>query len=133
MTGLRGKLAILFVIGFGLMSALTLTYLHQSLQRSFLSIEQKLAIEQVRQVGRNLDAELADLSQATYDWSNWDDAYTYLQNPTKDFSNRHASPAALKGIGVKFFALLDNQHNPVFSEAIDLKTAEIENGSSRRM
>lgn len=124
---LRGKIAGLFIVGFVLISFFALTLLHKSLQDSFLAIEQKQAMEQMQQLASNLNSELDRLNQSASDWGNWDDVYLYMQHPSSNFTDRHIIPASLRGIEVKFFALLDTQGNTVFSEAINLTSGETEN------
>jgi len=119
----------LFVISFGLMSLVALILLQSSLQEGFSSIEHQQASDQMAQLSRNLGGELDRLNQMTFDWANWDDAYNFIQHPSKDFTDRHLMPAGLKEIEIKLFVMLDNAGNPVFSEAVNLMTGETENSA----
>ncbi len=127
--GLRGKILALFIISFGLMSVVALTLLQSSLKEGFSSIEHQQATEQMAQLSRNLNGELDRLSQMTFDWANWDDAYNFIQHPSKDFTERHLMPAAMKEIEIKLFVILDNRGNTVFSEAVNLMNGEAENAA----
>ena len=119
----------LFVISFGLMSVVALILLQSSLQEGFSSIEHQQGTEQMAQLSRNLNGELDRLNQMTFDWANWDDAYNFIQHPSKEFTDRHLMPVALKEIEIKLFVILDNQGNTVFSEAVNLMSGEAENAA----
>jgi len=128
--GLRAKMLGLFLISFGLMSFIALALLHSNLQQGFLSLEHKQAIDQMAQLSRNLNGEMERLSQMTFDWANWDEAYSFMQHPNKNFTDRHVVPSALKEIDIKLFVILDNEGNTVFSEAVNLMTGDAESAAS---
>ena len=128
--GLRGKMLGLFLMSFGLMSFVALALLHSNLQQGFLALEHKQATDQMAQLTRNQNGEMESLSQITFDWANWDDAYNFMQHPNKNFTDRHVVPGALKEINIKLFAMLDNEGTTMFSEAVNLMTGEAESAAS---
>ena len=124
--GLRGKIIGLFFICFGLMAFLAISILKSSLHQGFSTIEHRQAIEQMQQLTGNLNSELDRLNQVAYGWGNWDEIYNYAKHPTKEFTDHQIAPSALKQIDIKLFAILDNQGNPVFSQAVNLITGDAE-------
>jgi diguanylate cyclase (GGDEF)-like protein len=127
MMNLKGKVIGLFIFGFALMAFFALTLFHNTLRNGFLEIEHKQAIEQMQQLSHNLNGELDKLSQVTSDWGNWDDAYSYMQHPSNSFTDHNATAVSLKEIEIKYLAMLDNQGQTIFSEAVNLMTGEKEN------
>lgn len=127
--GLRGKIIGLFFVCFGLMSFLAIAILKSNLEQGFSAIEHKQATEQMQQLTRNLNGEIDRLNQVAYDWGNWDDIYNYAVRPSKEFTDHQVAASALKEIDIKLFAVLDNQNQTIYAEAVNLMNGGAESAT----
>lgn len=108
--------------------ALSIALNYAVLQRvvfpTFVELEQA---EAERNVGRSLDAiqnELGHLSRFVWDWSEWDDSYEFVQNPSDDYVESNLVESAFAGNEINLILFYDAAGKRVWGQAYDLENEE---------
>jgi sensor domain CHASE-containing protein/CheY-specific phosphatase CheX len=82
--GIRLKILLTFILGFGLTAGIGLNLLKSSVNESYASIERGDIATRMGQVERGFEAAAASLRSQTSDWAVWNEMYRYALDPDAD-------------------------------------------------
>jgi diguanylate cyclase (GGDEF)-like protein len=123
---IRLRLALAFLLVFGLLASLSVTMLRASLKPGFLAMEQINAIDDANRVVSGIDAQLGGLEILMRDWANWDDMYQFAQKPNPAFVTSNMSAGSLQSASLNFVVIFDANGNTVAESAATPGEAKVE-------
>jgi signal transduction histidine kinase len=99
---LRTKTIALFLVTTICLLAAVHAISYTLLSSSYGQLEEKETTETVEQVQSQLANQFSVLDSKLNDWSNWDDAYQFVQDNNSDFQQTNLVPSAFVELGVNF-------------------------------
>ncbi|MDC8770063.1 diguanylate cyclase domain-containing protein [Roseateles albus] len=107
--GIRFKLLLTFVLGFGLMALVSLNLLQGSLEASYQSIEKRELASHVSRLVQSIESELEHLNSLTRDWAVWSEMYRFVQQPDPAWAQDSLGPQALVTADLSLIMVYDRQ------------------------
>jgi signal transduction histidine kinase len=117
---LRTKTIALFLVTTICLVAVLHTISYTLLSNSFQQLEQKETTETVEQVQSQVRSQFSALDGKLNDWSEWDDAYQFVQDNNSAFSQDNLVPSAFIGLGVNFILFFNSSGVYVDGAGFDL-------------
>ncbi len=112
----------------GVLAALALTVyfgLTATMQPAFDDLEERSSRADLARVQHNLEGQLESLSRFSFDWSTWEDAYSYMQGTNAEFAAANIEPLTLAGLDINLLALYDQDQQLAAGLYIDLSTPQL--------
>src|ERR1700722_16795100 len=117
---LRTKTIALFLVTTICLVAVLHAISYTLLSNSFLQLEQKETTETVEQVQSQVGSQFSALDGKLNDWSEWDDAYQFVQDNNSAFAQDNLVPSAFIGLGVNFILFFNSSGTYVDGAGFDL-------------
>lgn len=92
---------------------------------AFETVEAQTATDHVRRVQEAFNRDLAAFTILGQDWSNWDDAYQFVESPSEQFIKANLHGSGFAKIGVDIMLFFDTAGTLVQSAAFDRHTGAV--------
>lgn len=93
---------------------------------AFLKAEQRDIIQNVLSAHKLFEQNISEFNKRFADWSNWDDAYGFIQNPSPQFIQGNLNNESISNLQVNLMVFADPAGRIVFLKGFDLaKNQEI--------
>ena len=112
-----GLLTLIVFVGFHVTSV----YL---LSPSYNKIDQKETERNLIQVTNALNDNEASLESKVFDYSGWDDTYSFVQDKSQQYLDGNFEDATFQNLKLNFVAILDNSKNILYSQSYNLNNSE---------
>jgi len=122
---LRTKTIAAFVVTTIVFVGLIHTAAYTIVLSSYGRLEQKEVGQTVERVQGDMLNRFADLNSRLADWSEWDDAYLFVQNNNTAFVTENVSPSVFSYLGTNFVIFLDTSGKFVNGWGADLVTGDM--------
>src|SRR5690242_8254109 len=100
---LRSKALIIIAGIWAIICLAVFAYSNLILEKNFKTQEQKLAIKDIERVRNALNNQLDALILYTNSWSQWDDAYQFMQKTSRSFIHSSFVPGTFTSASLNFF------------------------------
>ena len=120
---LRFKVVLVMAVAVVLMAALNAAVL-LPVSQNFAELEEAEARRNSDRVERAISSELSHMARNALDWSNWDDAYEFVDGRRPEFVEDNLYPETLKNLQVHLMYIYDRAGGIACGEAHDLETGE---------
>lgn len=109
--GIRAKILMVFLLGFGSVGGLTLLVLQHRMQQGFDTMERRNLEREAVRVLRVLEAASQSLVHQTRDWAEWTDMYDYARAPKsrQGWAAENINALALDTADLTVVAVLDSE------------------------
>jgi sensor domain CHASE-containing protein len=117
------RLKTLLLLGFALLvlMATLLMSLGNVLMAGFLRVENEDARRNVMRSTDAISADLDGLENALLTWTQWDDAYKYIEDRNKEFEASNIGSTAFTGMKIDFLVAVTNKGEVVNAKGFDRK------------
>src|ERR1700738_4081355 len=95
---IRLKVMILLALLFAILSGVVIVIQQRVVMPSFERLEQTNAQTAMKRVRYAVDRSLEALQVTSMDWSNWAEAYRFVQDHNSDFVRVNITPASLNAL-----------------------------------
>ncbi|MEW6275286.1 MAG: PAS domain S-box protein [Bacillota bacterium] len=92
-----------------------------TLLRSFAELENKSARSGTEGALNALNEELGFLETAAADWAEWDDTYTFIENPEDEYIKSNLVDSTFVNLRLNFMVFLNSSGQVVFGKGFDLQ------------
>jgi signal transduction histidine kinase/CheY-like chemotaxis protein len=92
--------------------------------RGFVSLEDRFVRASLVRGLNALDNETETINKYARDWSDWDDMYAFVAEPTGEFINSNFVPTVFENLNLNFIAVADVEGKLVFGQSYDLVARE---------
>jgi sensor domain CHASE-containing protein len=116
---LRTKSIIVICIGFSVLSLILSVTLTNIISGSFSDLESNIVSENVGRVLNQFNQEYYNLATIAYDWSVWDDTYSFINDTNKEYIQWNLQYEIFYDIDINFMLFYNNSDALVFSKAFD--------------
>ncbi len=86
---------------------------------SYTTLEEKIVNDHVTRVLNQFQQEYETLTQMCYDWSTWDDSYTFVEDKNDEFIQANLQYEIFLDININFMVFYNQSGNLVFSKVFD--------------
>lgn len=91
--------------------------------KGFYPIEKGKVEENILRAQAAISTKLRSLELFSYDWSNWDDTYNFVQDNNTNYINSNLTDYTLIGSEINMMIFIDTEGRVVFSKAYDLQNS----------
>ncbi|TGN41000.1 sensor domain-containing diguanylate cyclase [Marinobacter confluentis] len=91
---------------------------------AFSEIELNYARDNIDRVVRRLEGELDTIDFTVYDWSSWDDTYSFMQDRNEAYIDSNLHPDTFWNYGIQIALFLDNSGDPFWAGIYDFNAEE---------
>lgn len=111
------------IVAATLLALLGVVYLaaERTLMRSFLTLEHDSVVERTQQALEALSHEAQNVYGKAGDWSNWDDAYAFVQDANADFVASNLTNTAFQDLKVNLILFLDDEGRKVYGRCVEFR------------
>lgn len=117
--GLRRKTTIVICVSLVLLTLLMYLSLRQVLMKNVLIQENEDVREDMVRVINAFENEKRELQGLAYDYSQWDDAFVFVQDGNQAFIDLNMIDATFTNLKVNLIAYVDNSGNIVYAKGYD--------------
>lgn len=82
----------------------------------FISLENQEAEEDVIRVGKAFTGMIDGLHEASVDWANWDDTYSFISTLDQTYVKSNLADGSMSDMRLDFVAYFDTTNKPLFSK-----------------
>src|SRR5262249_23341120 len=120
------RVKTLFIIGVVLVSLVVALYVitQTVLVRSFSQLEEQNAREHVQRALNALQDQMTALSTTVFDYSFWDDTYTFMEDHNQEYIDANLQNSFLVNLGMNLAAYIGTDGEQVFVRSIDLEKGD---------
>lgn len=90
------------------------------IEKNFQHQEEKLALKDITRVRNALKNQMESLALYTTSWSQWDDAYSFMQTKSSAFIKSNFVPGTYTSSSINFFIFYDTKGKYFYGQAFDL-------------
>lgn len=120
---LRKKMILIIAITlFTLIVALYLTS-RLTIGNGFSQLEHEYMEKDVKQAVGVLSREMSGLDTIISDWSQWDDAYSFVENGKQSFVESNLGDTAFTGLNLNLIMFINSKDEIIFSKGFDIQNA----------
>lgn len=105
--GIGPRIVVVFALVFACMGSLGLLLMKNSLLPTFDSMERSFVLDSAKRVVSGFDEQMSAVSGLNHDWAFWDQLYTHMQHPDKQFERSNIGPEAMQSSNLHAILLLD--------------------------
>lgn len=116
---LQLRLSLILAAVISLQVILTMVVQETVVTPSFVALEKAEASKNLNRVMESIQREREHITLLASDWSAWEDAYEFVQNPKPEFIASNLSPESLAGIDVSLIYFYNLQGNLVWGKYYD--------------
>lgn len=87
-------------------------------------LEQQNILQNIDQVIKMLDDELAQLKSVVGDWAPWDDTYQFVQDTNQDYINNNRMDSTVANLRTNFLIYINTDDKVTYCKFTDLETVE---------
>jgi sensor domain CHASE-containing protein len=116
---LQTKSIIVICIGFSILSLVLSLTLTSIISGSYSDLESNTVSEHVGRVLNQFNQEYNNLAAIAYDWSVWDDTYSFINDTNKEYIQWNLQYEIFYDIDINFMLFYNNSDALVFSKAFD--------------
>lgn len=98
--------------------------LHIIVMGSYSTLEEKIVTDNIIRVLNQFEQEYNSLTQICYDWSTWDDTYTFVEDKNNEYIHSNLQYEIFIDIDVDFMIFYNQSGSFVYSKAFDLNTGD---------
>ena len=120
---LRTKTLLIICTASVILSIVLSVTLDNIILSSYVDIERQNVAKNVDRVLNQLQQENSDLQSVAYDWSTWDDTYSFINDTNQNYIQSNLQYDAFYQIRVNFMLFYNNFGALVFSKAFDFQQA----------
>jgi len=118
---LRTKSIIVICVGFSILCLVLSVTLDFIIIRSYSDLEIKTVSEHVGRVLNQFNQEYNSLVALGYDWSVWDDTYSFVEDKNEEYIQKNLQYEIFEDIKINFMLFYNNSDMLVFSKTFDFK------------
>jgi len=106
----------LLILAVASVVSILLSYLvlRSTVYTTFIQLENSWAVNNTEKVEAAIQSRLDALALLNIEYSQWDEFYSYMQEPDEDFANKNIDAAILQRLDLGFVTILDTQGRLVF-------------------
>ncbi len=90
------------------------------LASTFMNLETKRALTNMRRVLAAIDHDLKNLDSTVFDWATWDESYDFIKTGDKDFINTSIIKSTFEGLNINLLIFVDTHSRIIAAGAYDL-------------
>lgn len=107
--GIRLKILLAFILCFGAMAGIGLSFLQRSVNESYGTIERAEVEANIERVEQSFEASAVSLKNQTRDWAVWNEMYRYALNPDPNWVVENIGDDALAPADISMVMIFDLQ------------------------
>ncbi len=116
---LRTKSILVIFIGFSFLTLIVSVTLNTVIAQNYSDLEEKTITEHVGRVLNQLNKEYDDLSSTGFDWSAWDDTYTFVEDKNEEYIQGNLLYESLEEIDINFMIFYNETGILVYNVSYD--------------
>lgn len=93
--------------------------LHIIVMGSYSTLEENMVSDHITRVLNQFQQELYTITQMSYDWSTWDDTYTFVEDKNDEYIQANLQYESFKDININFMFFYNQSNGLVFSKVFD--------------
>jgi sensor domain CHASE-containing protein len=117
---LRTKNLLIILAIFGILSLLLSQTVGFIVTSSYVDLEKKIVSQNVDRVMNQINQECSNLRSRAWDWSVWDDTYSFVNDTNEDYIQWNLQYDSFYNIKINFMIFYNNSGTLVFSKGYDL-------------
>jgi sensor domain CHASE-containing protein/nitrogen-specific signal transduction histidine kinase len=118
---LRKKILIIISGTIIALTVILYTASHTILLGSFISLEERNAHQNVERFLSALSDDLSTLDDIAYDWSAWDDTYTFIEDANQEYIDSNLVDETFAGLRLNLMIFVNSSGRTVFGKAFDCR------------
>jgi sensor domain CHASE-containing protein len=116
---LRTKTLLIICIAFCVLVIILSETLNFIVSSGYSEIENQSVIKNVERVLNQFSVEFNNLQSVSYDWSNWDDTYDFMNDTNSAFIDSNLNYPSFSSIRVNFMLFYNNSDQLMYSKVFD--------------
>jgi sensor domain CHASE-containing protein len=118
---LRTKTLLIICVTFCVLVIILSETLNFIVSSSYSEIETQSVLKNVERVMNQFSLEYSNLQSVAFDWSNWDDTYTFMNDTNLDYIDANLNYPSLSYIKINFMLFYNNSDRLVYSKVYDFE------------
>jgi sensor domain CHASE-containing protein len=118
---LRTKTLLVICIIFSMLCLILTVTLDFIIMRSYSDLEKNSVSDQVVRVFHQFDQETSNLEALSWDWSIWDDTYSFIEDTNETFIQNNLLYDIFEDIDINFMLFYNRSGTLVYSKAFDFQ------------
>jgi len=121
---IRNKTLIAIIITFIMLIVILYIVLGSVFQQGFIRLEEKDTHTNVKRVINILSREIDTFNAFNWDWSSWDDTYTFIEDSNEEYIKSNLMDQTFIGARLNLMLFINSSNQVVFGKAFDLEEEE---------
>ena len=121
---IRNKTLVAIIITFIMLIVILYIVLGSVFQQGFIRLEEKDTHNNVKRVINILSREINTLNTFNWDWSSWDDTYTFIEDSNEEYIKSNLMDQTFIGARLNLILFINSSNQVVFGKAFDLEEEE---------
>ncbi|MCP3873738.1 MAG: HAMP domain-containing protein [Desulfobacteraceae bacterium] len=122
---IRTKVSLILVLVFLASGIFEYSIQHFIVLPSFQTLENENAIKDSKRVVLSIQREIDHINQICFDWSAWDDTYSFIKDVSKEYIEANLVFGTFMGHNLNLIYFYDHMGKVVWGKIYDLKTKEV--------
>ena len=93
--------------------------LHIIVMGSYSTLEENMVSDQITRMLNQFQQEFYTITQMSYDWSTWNDTYTFVEDKNDEYIQANLQYESFKDININFMFFYNQSNGLVFSKVYD--------------